>query len=74
MHVVDQAHRKYHYELMSFLSLMAASTIAKALNGSLNLKLPKTNQIPVAGVQYTAQISFSFVAIDTLLNLSLIHI
>ena len=68
MHVVDQAHRKYHYELMSFLSLMAASTIAKALNGSLYLKLPKTNQIPVAGVQYTAQISFSFVAIDTLLN------
>lgn len=53
---------------MGFLSLMAASTIAKALNGSLNLKLPKTNQIPVAGVQYTAQISFSFVAIDTLLN------
>ena len=50
MHVVYQEHRKYHYELMSFLSLMAASTIAKALNGSLNLKLPKTNQIPVAGV------------------------
>ena len=53
---------------MGFLSLMAASTVAKALTGSLNLKLPKTNQIPVAGVQYTAQISFAFVAIDTLLN------
>ena len=53
---------------MGFLSLMAASTVAKALTGSLNLKLPKTNKIPVAGVQYTAQISFAFVAIDTLLN------
>jgi CAT RNA binding domain. len=43
IHVIDHAHRKYHYELMGFLSLMAASTMAKALNGSLNLKLPKTN-------------------------------
>lgn len=53
---------------MGLLSLMAASTVSKALTDSLNLELPKTNQIPVAGVQFTSQISFVLVAVDTLVT------
>ncbi|MCT6892320.1 MAG: PTS transporter subunit EIIC, partial [Lactobacillus sp.] len=41
-------------------------SVAKALTDSFNLDLPKTDQIPTVGVQFTAQVSFVLVAVDTL--------
>jgi PTS system lactose-specific IIC component len=65
---VANALNMFYNMSMGILSLMASSTVAKALTDSLNLDLPKTSQIPTAGVQFTAQISFIFVAVDTLIN------
>lgn len=65
---VSDALNLYYNLSMGLLALMAASTVSKALTESLNLELPKTNQIPTAGVQFTAQISFALVAIDTLVT------
>lgn len=63
---VSNALNMFYNMSMGVLSLMAASTVSKALADSFNLELPKTTQIPVVGVQFTAQVSFILVAVDTL--------
>lgn len=65
---VSDALNMFYNMSMGVLSLMASSTVAKALTDSLNLELPKISQIPVIGVQFTAQVSFILVAVDTVLN------
>lgn len=65
---VSDALNMFYNMSMGVLSLMAASTVSKALADSLNLELPKTSQIPVVGVQFTAQVSFILIAIDTFVN------
>lgn len=65
---VSDALNMFYNMSMGVLSLMAASTVSKALADSLNLELPKTSQIPVVGVQFTAQVSFILIAVDTFVN------
>lgn len=65
---VADALNMFYNMSMGVLSLMAASTVSKALADSLNLELPKTSQIPVVGVQFTAQVSFILIAVDTLVT------
>ncbi|RMC42395.1 PTS lactose transporter subunit IIB [Lactobacillus sp. ESL0233] len=63
---VANALNMFYNMSMGVLALMASSSVAKALTDSLNLDLPKIAQIPTIGVQFTAQISFILVAVDTL--------
>lgn len=63
---VSNALNMFYNMSMGVLALMASSSVAKALTDSFNLDLPKTDQIPVVGVQFTAQVSFILVAVDTI--------
>ncbi|MDF7673014.1 PTS lactose transporter subunit IIBC [Lactobacillus sp. ESL0701] len=63
---VANALNMFYNMSMGVLALMASSSVSKALTDSLNLDLPKTSQIPTVGVQFTAQVSFILVAVDTL--------
>ena len=63
---VANALNMFYNMSMGVLALMASSSVAKALTDSFNLDLPKTDQIPTVGVQFTAQVSFVLVAVDTL--------
>ena len=63
---VADALNMFYNMSMGVLALMASSSVAKALTDSFNLELPKTDQIPTVGVQFTAQVSFILVAVDTL--------
>jgi PTS system lactose-specific IIC component len=63
---ISNALNLFYNMSMGVLSLMASSTVSKALTDSINLKLPKTNQIPTVGVQFTSQVAFILVAVDTL--------
>ncbi|WEV51451.1 PTS lactose transporter subunit IIBC [Lactobacillus sp. ESL0731] len=63
---VSNALNMFYNMSMGVLALMASSSVSKALTDSLNLDLPKTSQIPTIGVQFTAQVSFILVAVDTL--------
>ncbi|MCO6530259.1 PTS lactose transporter subunit IIBC [Lactobacillus sp.] len=63
---VASALNMFYNMSMGVLALMASSSVAKALTDSFNLDLPKTDQIPTVGVQFTAQVSFVLVAVDTL--------
>ena len=65
--VSDGLLKVYNYS-MGVLSLMAAANVARALTGSLNLRLPKINQIPTASVMFAAQIAFLLVAVDPFNN------
>lgn len=65
---VANALNMFYNMSMGVLALMASSSVAKALTDSFNLNLPKTGQIPTVGVQFTAQVSFILVAVDTMVD------
>ncbi|MGQ2374271.1 lactose/cellobiose PTS transporter subunit IIB [Companilactobacillus zhachilii] len=65
--VNDGLMKIYNYS-MGVLSLMAAANVARALTKSLNLRLPKINQIPTASVMFASQIAFLLVAVDPFTN------
>jgi len=65
--VSDGLMKIYNYS-MGVLSLMAAANVARALTKSLNLRLPKINQIPTASVMFASQIAFLLVAVDPFTN------
>ena len=65
--VSDGLMKIYNYS-MGVLSLMAAANVARALTKSLNLRLPKINQIPIASVMFASQIAFLLVAVDPFTN------
>ena len=65
--VNDGLMKIYNYS-MGVLSLMAAANVARALTKSLNLRLPKINQIPPASVMFASQIAFLLVAVDPFTN------
>lgn len=65
--VNDSLMKVYNYS-MGVLSLMATANVARALSKSLNLRLSKINQVPVASVMFAAQIAFLLVAVDPFSN------
>lgn len=65
--VNDSLMKVYNYS-MGVLSLMATANVARALSKSLNLRLPKINQVPVASVMFASQIAFLLVAVDPFSN------
>ncbi|WDF82358.1 lactose/cellobiose PTS transporter subunit IIB [Lacticaseibacillus pabuli] len=65
--VNDSLMKVYNFS-MGVLSLMATANVARALSKSLNLRLPKINQVPVQAVMFGAQVAFLLIAVDPFVN------
>lgn len=61
--IVGALNKAYDFS-MGVLALMAAGTVARSLSQTLNLELPKGNQVPVTSVMFASQIAFLLVVVD----------
>lgn len=65
----DALNKFYNYS-MGLMGMLAAGTVAKALGQKLNLELPKTNQMPITAVQFTANIGYFMAVVDPVITKS----
>lgn len=65
--IVESLNKAYNFS-MGVLAFMASGTVARSLGQSLNLSLPKGNQVPLTSVMFSAQIAFLLVVVDPIMT------
>lgn len=65
--IVEALNKAYNFS-MGVLAFMASGTVARSLGQSLNLSLPKGNQVPLTSVMFSAQIAFLLVVVDPIMT------